>query len=103
MCVIAIDYDKTITANFDKARLAIDTLRLKGHYIVIWSSRNNILQHGTEQRKLFADMLDKLKQHNIAYDDIDYGNCGKYHAQVYIDDKCIRFENNWDEVIRQIY
>ena len=103
MCLIAIDYDGTITANFDAARVAIERLRALGHQVIIWSSRNNPRQHGEQQNIVFSQMLQELQHHNIPYDYIDYGDCGKYHAQVYIDDKAWRFENNWDDIINKIY
>lgn len=103
MCTIAIDYDGTISSNFEQAKEALDILHEQGHYIVIWSSRNNTRQHGINRDSLMAEMKNCLDQHLIYYDEIDYGGCGKFHAQVYIDDKCWRFESNWKEIINRIY
>ncbi|MHA2039321.1 MAG: hypothetical protein ACW98X_23100 [Promethearchaeota archaeon] len=93
MCIIAVDYDGTITADFNKARAALKKLKDAGHTIVIWSSRNNPHQHGLGQPGVYAEI----------YDDVDRGDIGKFHAQVYIDDKAWRFENNWDEIVSRIY
>lgn len=103
MCTIAIDYDGTISADFKAAREALMRLKSLGHYLVIWSSRNNSRQHGEEQQRVFSEMVHQLTIHNIPYDEIDDGQVGKFHAQVYIDDKAWRFEKNWEEIISKIY
>lgn len=103
MCVIAVDFDGTISYDFDKAREALKKLKELGHTIVIWSSRNNRVQHKEKQAEVFSDMLLLLQLHKIPYDMVDNGDVGKFHAQVYIDDKCWRFEDNWDDIISKIY
>ena len=103
MCTVAIDYDGTITADFYKARQAISLLREQGHVIIIWSSRNNSRQHPGRSAELMEEMKTNLAFYQIPYDEIDDGTTGKFHAQVYIDDKAWRFENNWDEIISKIY
>lgn len=103
MCTIAIDYDGTISADFGTARTALQALIDRGHRIVIWSSRNNPRQHGENQKLVYQEMLDNLNMHNIPYHEIDDGTAGKFHAQVYIDDKAWRFENNWNQIIERIY
>ena len=103
MTIIAIDFDETITANPEKAKESFRELRKRGHYIVIWSTRNNPKQHGENQPKMMEEMIKYLQSHNIPYDEIDDGKTGKCHAQVYIDDKAIRFKNNWDEILEEIY
>ena len=103
MCIIAVDFDGTISADFEKAAEALTTLRQKGHRIVIWSSRNNTKQHGAESGRLLIQMEEQLDKHMVPYDEIDYGGNGKFHAQVYIDDKAWRFENNWNDIIGKIY
>lgn len=103
MCTVAVDYDGTISADFKAAREALETLKSQGHVLVIWSSRNNSRQHGEAQPEVFAEMKEMLDKHQIPYDEIDDGSVGKFHAQVYIDDKAWRFENNWDEIVSKIY
>lgn len=103
MCIIAVDFDGTISADFDRAREALQSLKDAGHTIVVWSSRNSLAQHGDESEPLMTQMIDELQEHRIPYDDIDYGDVGKFHAQVYIDDKAFRFEDNWDEIVSRIY
>src|ERR1019366_5551902 len=101
MTTIAIDYDKTISSDFVAAKNAITTLREAGHHITIWSCRNNKVHLGKEQKTLYAEMLKALQDNEIPYDNIDNGESGKFYAQVYIDDKAWRFENNWDEIIKK--
>lgn len=103
MCTIAIDFDGTISADFDQARTFIGILRSRGHRIIIWSTRCNPRQHGENQPKVMAEMLALLEKHGIPYDEVDDGSVGKVHAQVYIDDKAWRFENNWQEIVDRIY
>ncbi len=103
MCTIAIDFDGTISANFEEARKFIGILRSRGHRIIIWSSRCNPRQHADNQPNVMAEMLELLERHAIPYDEVDDGKVGKVHAQVYIDDKAWRFENNWQEIVDKIY
>ena len=103
MCTIAIDFDGTITADFEAAGKFIRLLKSRGHRIIIWSTRNNPRQHGGHQPQVMAEMLEMLERHAIPYDEVDDGSVGKFHAQVYIDDKAWRFENNWQEIVDRIY
>ena len=103
MCTIAIDYDGTITANFEEAGTFIRLLKSRGHRIIIWSTRNNPRQHGDRQPMVMAEMLEMLERYAIPFDEVDDGTVGKVHAQVYIDDKARRFENNWQEIVDKIY
>jgi|TARA_Y100000034_G_scaffold32726_1_gene40137 predicted mannosyl-3-phosphoglycerate phosphatase (HAD superfamily) len=102
MCVIAVDFDGTITADPLKAKDALARLIEAGHTIIIWSSRNNPIQH-CDSDKMMHEMVQYLKKYEIPFSDIDRGDIGKFHAQVYIDDKAIRFDNNWDEIVGMIY
>jgi hydroxymethylpyrimidine pyrophosphatase-like HAD family hydrolase len=54
----------------------------------------------TANRRVVQAMEKWLNEHDIPYDEIDYGQKGKPTAQFYIDDKGVRFEDNWDEVVR---
>lgn len=103
MCTIAIDYDGTISFDFNKARKAISTLMKEGHYIIIWSSRNNSRQHPERSEALMKEMKEALQLHQVPFHEIDDGSVGKFHAQVYIDDKALTFQDNWDELIERIY
>lgn len=103
MCIIAVDFDGVVNADFAESKHFLNILKDKGHTIVIWSTRNNIMQHGENQSKMMSDMKKMLDENNIPYDKIDDGTVGKFHAQVYIDDKAITFNKNWEEIISKIY
>lgn len=47
-------------------------------------------------------MISWLNKWNIPYDEIDDGTRGKPLANYYIDDKAIRFEDNWPEIQHRI-
>lgn len=109
---IAIDADGTIfdVATFPLvgrvkpgAKKAIDRIRMMGFKVVIWSSRNNNCWNLPALRELAIRLLKiALDINRIRYDIIDTGNCGKWVADFYIDDRGIEFENNWEEVVYKI-
>jgi capsule biosynthesis phosphatase len=114
--VIAVDFDNTIVATNDineimntkeNAINVLNALRGLGYKILIYSCRNNktpkIIPNGDKKHKqVMQDMIDYLKRHNIPYDRIDAGKYGKPFAHYYIDDKGIRFNNNWLEILEFI-
>jgi capsule biosynthesis phosphatase len=82
----------------DGAIEKINTLKEKGHYIIIYTARR-MKTHNGNQAKVIADIgkitLDWLEKYNIKYDEIMFG---KPWADIYIDDNAFRF-NSWDEII----
>lgn len=103
--VLAIDFDHTIhdTANpvpgkkmgapIVDAKEALQHFRAQGYQIVIHTA----WRIGDDGRlKVIKDWLDF---YGIPYDDIT--NI-KPKADAYIDDKAIRFEGNWEEIINKI-
>lgn len=52
-------------------------------------------------RQPVRDMCDFLLQHDIPFDEIDFGDKGKVMADFYIDDKAVRF-TNWHDVTQFI-
>lgn len=118
---ICIDFDGTIVdhafpeigALKPGAREAIT--RLHQHYrIVISSCRSSALfkqkdppiqipgQGAPDGRDYNNEMHDFLIANGIPFDRIDMGDEGKIVAVAYIDDKGIRFDNNWNEIADQI-
>ena len=111
--VIAIDFDNTIatTHNINDIRGpepgaldALAKLKKAGWHILIYSCRNNtspsILAPGQkDQKEVFQDMVNFLHMFNVPYDAIDVGQHGKPFAQYYIDDKAIRYDKNWPEIV----
>jgi capsule biosynthesis phosphatase len=78
----------------------INELKRDGHYIIISTARNmatcesNIGKVLKNVGKITLEWLDK---YNIPYDEIFFG---KQNADVYIDDRALRFEN-WDVINSQ--
>ena len=76
----------------------IKKLKQDGHYIIIDTARhmascnNNVGQVIAKQGKVLLEWLDK---NGIPYDEIHFG---KPLADVYIDDKAIKFNNDWYEI-----
>jgi len=119
--IIAVDFDGTL-CHFDYpdigaikpgAREALVRLKELGYYIVIYSCRSCLWSpeifgdpdedlYDIPNRKLVKAMEKWLNEHDIPYDEIDYGQKGKPTARAYIDDKGVRFEDNWPEVVRFI-
>jgi capsule biosynthesis phosphatase len=75
----------------------IRALRDAGHYIIIITARHMATCEsnlGRVMRSIGRITLDWLERHGIAYDEIHFG---KPNAEVYIDDRAIRF-GNWAQV-----
>lgn len=91
--VIAVDFDHTLV-DYDKAlpgaKEAINTLREQGHKIIIWSCNN----------KSWIERV--LRNNDIRYDWIAESDGGKIIADVYIDDRAIRFNGNWDDTLKEV-
>jgi len=109
---IAVDFDGTlcdmafpeIGAPKVGAVEAMKVLRALGFKIIIWSCRcchwdydvyGGDPKQPVMERDKVQDMIAWLEAHGIEYDEIDDGSRGKPSADYYIDDKGIRFEDNW--------
>jgi len=109
---IAIDADGTIFGSkiehnvgelLKGAKDALETLKSWGCYIIIWSCRNSLYDKNEEARNLYIYTLKTaLDNHNLPYNEIDYGVYGKIPADVYIDDSAIEFNGDWPTVIEKI-
>ena len=77
-------------------------LKSEGHYIIIYSSRhmatcnNNIGQIIAKQAPIFYEWF---KKYGIEYDELIFG---KPLADVYIDDKALQYEQNWDDIYKKL-
>jgi len=75
----------------------IKELKLAGHYIIISTARNMATQEsnmGKVLKNIGKITLDWLERHEIQYDEIYFG---KPNAQIYIDDRALRF-SDWDNI-----
>lgn len=79
----------------------IRELRKTGHYIIIQTARNMATCEsnlGKVMKNVGKLTLDWLDRHGIEYDEIYFG---KPNAQVYIDDRAIRFES-WADMTNDL-
>jgi len=75
----------------------IKNLKSAGNYIIISTARNMGTQEanlGKVMKNIGKITLDWLEKHEIAYDEIYFG---KPNAEIYIDDRALRFEN-WNDI-----
>lgn len=108
--VVAIDFDGTIVENEypnigplkENAIRCIRLLKEIGCNIIITSCRTNTIIHPNLAERLTQVKIMKafLERNNIPFDEIDNGTQGKVDADVYIDDRAVRFENNWEDIVR---
>jgi capsule biosynthesis phosphatase len=73
----------------------IKELRKEGHYIIIQTARNMATCEsnlGKVIRNVGKITLDWLENHHVEYDEIYFG---KPNADLYIDDRALRFES-WE-------
>lgn len=99
---VAVDFDDTIAVIVDGElvlrRGAIEALsRIKesGYKIMIHSAR--CWQAWPDTWERVGEMHDFLEENEVPYDGI-YMGIGKPAAVAYIDDKAIRFQDNWKEI-----
>lgn len=109
---ICIDLDgticeyKSVTGDYATVRplpysaQAIRDWRAQGHYIILNTARHMKTTNGNvgmvlarQAKTLFA----WLDQHGIEYDEINFG---KPHADLYLDDNAMRFDGNWETLVR---
>lgn len=117
---ICVDFDQTLCDSVypdlgppkGGALEAMRELKRMGFFIIVSSCRscswNWDLYYGDAphvkavDRGVHKDMVRWLDEHGISYDVVDDGTKGKVSASYYVDDKGIRYENNWSDVIAQI-
>jgi len=110
--IVAIDFDGTIVEDKypnigplkENAVSCIKLLKELGCYIIVTSCRTSPNRTSSvTERSLQRQIMQKfLRENDIPYDWVDDGTQGKVVADIYVDDRAIRFENNWDEIVRII-
>lgn len=109
---IAIDLDGTICSikqpqesyaelrPLPGAAERIRSLREMGHYVIILTARN-MATYDSNLGKVLKNIgkitLDWLEKYGIEYDEIYFG---KPNAEVYLDDRAMRFES-WENVTEE--
>ncbi len=117
---IAVDFDGTIVdSEFPTikglksgAKESLWFLRRLGFRIIIWSCRTchwdydrygGSPEQPTLERERVKEMIAFLDTNGVEYDEVDDGSRGKPSADYYIDDKAVRFDNNWAPIVSVIY
>lgn len=106
---LSIDFDGTIVEHHfpevgplkPGVKEAIDLLKEK-YTIVISSCRTSALFNRGIANVHLENMKRCLDDNNIHYDRIDLGNEGKVVASAYIDDRAVKFDNNWEQIARAL-
>lgn len=99
---IAVDFDDTIATIIDGKLVAkkgvveaLAKIKSAGYKITIHSAR--CWQAWPDTWERVAEMHEFLEKNKIPYDGI-YMGIGKPAAVAYIDDKAIRFKDNWEDI-----
>lgn len=113
---IAVDFDNTIAdTDFPTikgvkpgAKEALASFRKLGFQVVIWSCRTCHWDYDvyggtpaqpTLERDRVKDMIACLDENGLEYDEVDDGSKGKPGADLYIDDKGMRFMDDWKWIV----
>jgi len=105
--IIAVDFDGTVVEHhYPKigplkpgAKEALHAFRKAGHKIIIWTCRA-----GAEEKAVRAFLV----ENDIPFDTVNNPIMGadlgtrKVYADLYIDDKGIRYDDNWADITRLI-
>lgn len=86
------------------AREALQRLKDAGFEVVVYTCRTNSRSTPDVEGEA-SNVKEWLDRHEIPYDRIDLGYEGKPHAQVYIDNKAMRYEGgaaDWENVVDAI-
>lgn len=108
--VLCIDFDGTI-CDFDYPEMgepkagikeAFQRLKDRGWTIHILSCRTNVelKKYPIDRTMQVREMKEYLDKHEIPYDEVL--NKDKPLAVWYIDDRGISFQDNWDEIVKEI-
>ena len=107
---LAIDFDGTIAddSNFPiigepkkGVKEAIDKLSEKYEIVIDSCRTSRVFKKSPVYQKRIDEMIGWLNENKIKYDRINMGDEGKVLAEAYIDNRAIRFEDNWDKILKQ--
>ena len=109
---IVFDLDGVICSNTDKkyeeAKPINETINLlsslkeQGHFVIIRTARSMGYSNGDVNKainNLYVFTYEQLKQWGVQYDELHFG---KPYADLYVDDKAFKFDNNIEELKQTI-
>jgi len=103
---IAVDFDDTIVVRVFGTLVpakdcieALQVLRDQGYRIIIHSARS--WEQWQDRIERENEMVNLLNSWEIPYDEV-YAGKGKPPAMAYIDDRGLRFADNWMDIVRVI-
>ena len=103
---IAVDFDDTIVVRVFGTLVpakdcieALQVLRDQGYRIIIHSARS--WEQWQDRIERENEMVNLLNRWEIPYDEV-YAGKGKPPAMAYIDDRGLRFADNWMDIVRVI-
>lgn len=101
---IAVDFDGTISDSkypdmgTPKPGVAKALKKLQEKYLIVIYSCRTSKSWGDTSRANQKQIEKFLKKHKIPFDYVDDGSEGKVFAEYYIDDRAVRFNDNWPEI-----
>lgn len=83
---------------------ALETLKRAGYTIKIHSCRTAVYWGNSTERRIHMKLIrDFMAEHKLPYDEIlTSPTMDKPIADVYIDDRAVKYENNWLEIARTL-
>ena len=105
---IVVEFDDVICENkfpdvgepIDGARETLNALKKAGYHITIHSRRTSSYYKNFLISNQFQWIADYMEYYKLDYDDIWIPD--KPMAVAYIDNKAVKFYNNWEEINEQI-
>ena len=85
-------------------KIALETLQQAGYIIKIHSCRTATYWNQEDERRVHIQLIqDFMKQHKLPYDELVMSvTMDKPIADVYIDDRAIKYNNNWLEIAKKL-
>lgn len=81
---------------------ALKEWKAQGHYIIIYTARN-MGKYNNNIGLIIANqapiLQEWLKRHEIPYDELHFG---KPLADVFIDDRAVRFDDSWENIKEKV-
>ena len=110
--IAVIDFDGTLCKFMfpdvgpiePNVREALETLKAAGYTIQIHSCRTATYWNHPDEREMHKKLIiDFMRENNLPYDTLIFDPTkDKPIADVYIDDRGMRYENNWLEIARKL-